>query len=207
MYFAVPLWKVHSLDKGIRVEVSAGACILLALMLLLLPLRWLLAAIVAAAVHEGCHALAVVLFGGRLRSVQITAGGAKMDASPVGNSGEIICALAGPAGGLLLLFLVKWFPRTALCAAIQSAWNLLPIYPLDGGRALQCIATLIISPDKADIFCRFTERVCIAVLVLIGIYGSVVLHLGLLPLFPGVISLMHTKYGKTPCKQGLKRVQ
>ena len=41
-----------------RVEAAPSACILAAFLLLTLPLRWLLAALFAAGIHELCHALA-----------------------------------------------------------------------------------------------------------------------------------------------------
>ena len=180
---------------------------MLSLMLLLLPLDWLLAAILAAMIHEGWHILAVRLFGGRVCNVKITAGGIRMDSTSVSDIGQILCSLAGPVGGLLLLFFAKWIPKVALCAAIQSIWNLLPIYPLDGGRALRTTLAHMLSDRGADAVCRFAECMCIAVLIALGIYGSVLLHLGFLPLLPGVISLLRGKCGKTPCKRRLKQVQ
>ena len=52
---------------------------------------------------------------------------------------ELFCALAGPVGSLLLVTLQAWFPLLALCAFVQGCFNLLPLYPLDGGRALACV--------------------------------------------------------------------
>jgi len=207
MFFAEQWWKVPVLGRRTTVSVSGGACVLFALMLLVLPLQWLLAAVLAALFHESCHALAVLLFGGRIRSLHITAGGAKMVAAQVAAGGEWICALAGPVGGLSLLLFARWIPRVALCAAMQSLWNLLPIDPLDGGRVLRCWTERMLPANRADGLCKSVAAFCSALLVGLGIYGSLFLHLGLLPLLPGVFSLLGTKSGKTPCKQGPKQVQ
>ena len=56
---------------------------------------------------------------------------------------ELICILAGPAASLLLLCLARIFPRVAICGLIQGCYNLLPIAPLDGGRALHCLLSLL----------------------------------------------------------------
>lgn len=53
----------------------------------------------------------------------------------------VICALSGPLGGLLLTLTIGYLPRLALCALVQSIFNLLPFYPLDGGRALRAMLT------------------------------------------------------------------
>lgn len=45
----------------------------------------------------------------------------------------------GPIFGLLPVLLWEKCPRLAFCATLLSAWNMLPIYPLDGGRALRLL--------------------------------------------------------------------
>ena len=111
--------------------------ILLALLLLVLPIRWLVAAVLAAAFHEGFHMAAVYLLGGRCEGIRLSAQGARMEASLSGFRRELLAVLAGPAGSLLLLSLYRVLPRVAVCAAVQGFYNLLPIEPLDGGRALR----------------------------------------------------------------------
>ena len=87
----------------IRVDVSA--CLMGAFLLLTLPLNWLLSALAAAAFHELCHGAAILLLGGRIWGVRISAGGAVMETEPLSSGKELVCALAGPAGSLLLVLM------------------------------------------------------------------------------------------------------
>ena len=99
---------------------SGMALILLALAVLVLPLRWLGAVILAAAVHEACHWAAVRLCGGQVHRLSAGVFGAEMTVTGLNAWQELLCALAGPMGGLLLLSLSRILPRTALCAGLQS---------------------------------------------------------------------------------------
>ena len=180
---------------------------MLAMMLLILPLKWLLAAGVAAMYHELCHIIAIRLCRGNIYKFSLSSDGASLAVSSLSPAKELICALAGPMGGLCLLFFARWIPRIAVCAAFQSLYNLLPIYPLDGGRVLWCSATGLMVENRAMKFCMIVETVCISGIVLASLYATFMLRQGISALFPSILILAHTKFRKTPCKQWLQRLQ
>lgn len=122
---------------GSRVKVTPGFCFLGALCLLVLPLRWGMGALLAAMVHETAHCLAVHLCGGSILSMSLGGNGAKIEAAPMSPGKSALCALAGPLGSFLVLLIAEHFPEVAVCGLIQGIYNLLPIYPLDGGRILR----------------------------------------------------------------------
>lgn len=176
---------------------SGAALIALALAVLVLPLRWLGASILAAAVHEGCHWAAVRLCGGQVNRLSAGVFGAEMAVTGLNTAQELLCALAGPIGGLAMLSLSRILPRTALCAGLQSLYNLLPIYPLDGGRALRCLCALVLPGRAGDRLCEAVHVICLLSIGILGIYGCFFLKLGLLPL---ILSAMLIAKGKMPCK-------
>ncbi len=195
------------MNKKVLIKLTPAFCIILAIMLLTLPIKWLLAAMVAAAYHELCHILAIRLCRGDIHQLDVSSEGANLSISSLSSSQELICALAGPLGGLCLLFFSRWIPRIAVCAAFQSLYNLLPIYPLDGGRALWCGISMVINEQRAKKLCKGVETVCLIAIVLIAIYGAFILKLGISCLFPAILIVTHTKFRKTPCKQRLQRLQ
>ena len=126
-----------------RLRIDSGGYIFLAVLLLTVPLRWILAAFGAALFHELGHYLAVRLLGGRVLEAAVSFRGARMEALPMSAGRELIAVLAGPAASLLLLGLCRVFPRVAICGLIQGIYNLIPILPLDGGKAVRCIMALL----------------------------------------------------------------
>lgn len=176
---------------------SGAAWIVLALAVLVLPLRWLGAAILAAVVHEACHWGAVKLCGGQATRLSAGIWGAEMTVTGLNARQELLCALAGPVGGLVLLSLSRFLPRTALCAGLQSLYNLLPIYPLDGGRALRCLCAMLLPGRAGERVCETVRLLCLIGIGILGIYGTFFLKLGLTPLFLAAILLAK---GKSPCK-------
>ena len=187
--------------------VTGGFYLSSALLLLLFPLNWLIAAAIAAAFHEFCHYISLRLFHIRILSVTVKASGIYMHTEPLSPGKEFLCALAGPIGGGSLILLGKWLPRTALCAIIYALYNLLPVYPLDGGRALRCGARILLPPKWAEALCSAIEIVVAAFLLIAGLYGTFLRHTGVFPILFAGILLMKIYKGKSTCKPRLQKVQ
>jgi stage IV sporulation protein FB len=186
--------------NDLKIGISGGAWVLLAMSLLVLPLRWIMAAITAAVVHESCHALAVSLCGGRLRTLSVGKSGAVMVADPMTPTREFFCTMAGPLGSALLVLTFPWLPRVAFCSAVHCVYNLLPIYPLDGGRALRCIAAKF--PEKQQRkLCAGVERLCLIALFAGAVYLTVWVNMGMTPLILVAVLFLRTKSVKPPCKK------
>lgn len=174
-------------------RLSGGFLLGLALLLMMLPLPWLLSAVAAAAFHELCHDLAIRICCGQGGLLFLSASGARMTLPPMSRGREAICALAGPLGGLFLLLFARWIPRVALCAAFQSCFNLLPVYPLDGGRALQSLLSLVCSPPVCRILCTTLAVLCRILICILAFYGTFLLHLGVFPILMAGLLLQRGK--------------
>lgn len=105
-------------------------------MLLLLPMPWILSVLIAAFIHEVCHMIVICLLGGRICAVQIGPCGVVIEAEGICGLQEALCALAGPFGSFCLLFMIHKWPMLGLCGLLHGCFNLLPIYPMDGGRVV-----------------------------------------------------------------------
>ncbi len=181
------------------VKVSPWCYVFWALLLLTVPLRWLCAAVCAAAFHEFCHWLVIRLSGCRVLSLRIGIGGAAIDTGAMGNRQELLCALAGPMGSLALLGLCHSFPKLALCGGVQGIFNLLPVYPLDGGRILRCTLRML-CPERGERIANMLEAAFLACLLLLACAFSLRHHMGLFPLLV-VFPLIAKRFPrKKPCK-------
>ena len=181
-----------------RVQASGWGCVLLALALLVLPLPWLAAAVTAALFHELCHGAVAVALGGSMGVIRLGERGATMEVGGLSNGRELLAAAAGPVGSLGLLLLGRFFPRLALCGLVQGLYNLLPIYPLDGGRILFCLIRF-----------RHSEGLALKICRRVGAWTGALAGLGLLwlGLYPGAILVLWMAAGNITCKDGKLRVQ
>lgn len=192
--------------SNISLGITGGACIFLALSLMVLPLRWILAGVTAGLVHELFHGLAVLLCGGEVSRLRLGRSGAVMEIHQLPPKKEWLCAMAGPLGSGLLFLLFPYFPRVAFCATVHCVYNLLPIYPLDGGRALRCLLSGCTEKTKQTV-CRILETVTLTLLTLCAFYLTLCRQLGIIPLAAAGILWIRTKSGKTPCKEPTLRLQ
>jgi Zn-dependent protease len=140
--------------------------------------------------HELGHATAARCFGVRVpRILLLPIGGmAEMDSIPRRSRDEIIIALAGPAVNYLvigLLFIFVRFPddwepldfsfnlmeigrHLILVNLVMGVFNLLPAFPMDGGRVFRAVLALKLSYLRAT-------QVAVAVGKLIALAGAIYL--------------------------------
>ena len=168
---------------------SAGALVLWAALLYLDGEGLALQCLLACALHELGHLLAIYALGGQVAFLRVTCVGAELRLSArarLGPAAQFLIALAGP-----LVNLGAGFAALALAgeggwcfAGISfalAAFNLLPAGGLDGGRALGCLLTPLAGPEAAERALRILAAALAAGLFL---GGAVLLGEGRLPLMP-----------------------
>lgn len=124
-------------------SIDAGFLVFIAMLILLLPIRLIVAWLIAIIIHELGHYIALRLFRVRVYSVRLRVFGATMITEPISGWREAVCAAAGPIAGFCVLLVARWMPCTAVFAFVHSVYNLLPISSLDGGRILKCVLRMI----------------------------------------------------------------
>ncbi|MBQ8428631.1 MAG: site-2 protease family protein [Clostridia bacterium] len=123
---------------------------------------FLLSALVAIQ-HECAHAYAAAKLGYRLHTVVLMPFGAVLDGDMKDASlkDEIFVAFCGPLCNLLtaVFFVALWWFAPTMYAFTDTAFyssmaialvNLLPAYPLDGGRIFKCLLTRFLAKKHAD---------------------------------------------------------
>lgn len=163
-----------------------------ACVLLLLPLKWIVGWIVAVGLHELSHYLALRFCGVKVFSVHIRLSGVIIETEHIYGWRESVCALSGPIGGLCLLPLMRWFPYFVICSIFQSLFNLLPIFPLDGGRVLHGVTCHMFGVEKAERVCTIVGGCIGVLLVLTAVAAMICLDLGLLPVLAAFLLLLRS---------------
>lgn len=120
---------------------------------------------------------------------------------------SVLCSFAGPAASGILILLHGFFPQLAICGFLQGIYNLLPIYPLDGGQILRTIMLSLFDIRFADKIISVVEWTLLILSFMISIYASVILKLGLVPITLWILFLVKYQKIKIPCKAWRHRVQ
>ena len=131
------------LKTHIKIDVESGFFFYGALLLLMLPFWWTMGVCLAVAVHELGHIIALSALGIPIRRICVTANGVRIHSDGMPLWKELIVSLAGPMGGVLVVFLLPVFPEAAVCACVHTVFNLIPVYPFDGGRTVFAACKLL----------------------------------------------------------------
>ena len=148
-------------------------------------------------VHELGHLLAIKLWKIPVRNIVIGAGGAIIETGAIGLLAESCCAAAGPAAGIVFaLAIARTLPQTAVVSVFLSAVNLLPLYPLDGGRILRSVLHIYLDDGNVRMIMKIvTAVVCCALMV--GVcWAAARLQMGVWPVFAALILLWKTASGE-----------
>lgn len=139
-----------------KLRVSGDFVLLSAWFVLVNGWRLLAIVLAAAAVHEAGHWLVLRCLGARAGGLRISALGAVLETEgALSYAGELAALLAGPAANLLAAAVLTALGRGRWNAAVGAqlvlgAFNLLPIRPLDGGRALELLVSWLAGPAAGE---------------------------------------------------------
>lgn len=122
------------------------------------------AAILGAVLHELGHYAAARFCGVNIKRLNLTASGAEMELSTVRSVPyiqELFITLAGPAinlaGAVLLAHAPTSWESRYLHAGVQlslGAFNLLPLYPLDGGAVVRIFLSFLLGEERGTALAR-----------------------------------------------------
>ena len=195
-----------------RIDVSAGAALLLALLVFLLTGEELLALVLPVAAHELGHLAAILALGLNPRRFSAGLGGFSLDyAGDPGILGHVGIAAAGPVAGLLYAWAASrlgtssgenWLCLSAGISLLLSLFNLLPALPLDGGQILSRLSVAALGEQRGTRLCRIVQITVAALLaaagglLLIRGKGAALLLMGIGLLFGGETAPGLVKKGK-----------
>ncbi len=147
---------------------------------LLLSHQLTLAAVCSAVfVHELVHLIVLWMAGGRAVSLTVTPMGLSIErAGLLSHIAEVILSLSAPVANLLLAAIYARFsldPCTVEANLGFGLLNLLPILPLDGGKALKACLQRYLTPASAERTVRCVSSVCLLLLWLLAVASALVL--------------------------------
>ena len=158
----------------------------------------------AVAVHELGHLLVLLALGTPVYALELHATGAILRTGSQSYARELLAAAGGPLASLLLLLAAPRIDgRLFLTDLLLLLWNLLPVFPLDGGRMLRAGLMLLLPERVAEGICRVLTAVTLGLCVGGAAALTCLLHVGLWPVLLAASLLL--RVGIFPRTKNLQR--
>lgn len=135
-----------------------------------------------ALVHELGHLVAGIFLGLKVKNINIMPFGVSINFEDYSNKyvlKKIIIAIAGPLTNLIIVILGifnEWKDNIIYANMLIGMFNLIPLYPLDGGRILKYILHLTTSSKEAEITTYKLSNVLIIILTIISSFGVMLIE-------------------------------
>ena len=136
-------------------------------------------AMIFALLHELVHVLVGIILKFKLQEIELMPLGfwaslqpnykdykRKIKKSNIVEVKKIAIAIAGPLLNLVFSFILK--DILAYSNLIIFILNMIPIYPLDGGRIVQSLSRIYLGKQKADKFVNVLANIVVILLTIVG---------------------------------------
>lgn len=161
-------------------KISPGAILLLSAVIFFGGFLDISALLTAVVVHELGHIAAVKISEGSICSFSLSVFGAEIKYYGImSRASELISILAGPISGAMLAYIASYVGNShhdifmlkiAGYSAALTAFNIMPVKILDGGRALDVIVSGIFGATVSHIVLEITGYACAFAIMCFGLY-------------------------------------
>ena len=137
------------------------------------------------ALHELGHALVARAKGGYIHEIVLYpfGGAAKISNIPIRPIDEMMVAMAGPAVSFLLMVFfnqIELFKGLGYLNGMLFFFNILPVFPMDGGRVLRAALTIKKGRTEATRIAATVGKYFCVIFVWVGLFGMKFKLLGLI---------------------------
>lgn len=191
-----------------RLKISISSVVILGLLILVSnQIVLTLFICLALTIHEVSHIVCSNLLGYQAIELKITMWGGDLVVNPLFEAdpnAEILISLAGPVFNLVMAFGVMYLKFLGIQHDYLGYWqqinlllgiiNLIPVYPLDGGRIVHAWLTKLFGLKMATYYTRLVSVVVGGFFLISGLIQILIHHNGWFFIFVGCFVIGQTSY-------------